>query len=114
MYKSLLCLVLVAALTTCSKQMCGCDTPPPVYFKATVLEQQEGNCNKPLILFEDSAGICAHMGISSARYVASKLPDSLLVNGKKISVLAGALQANEEFACSGYPHIRIYSATGAT
>jgi hypothetical protein len=119
MYKFMLAVLFLVMLTTCSKRMCGCDpAPPPNHLTATVLETNEANCSRPLLLFQDSIAVVNYTGISSTKYIVNQLPDSVKVAGKKILVVVGLLNPSEDFACTGtvpptYPHLQVISAAPA-
>jgi hypothetical protein len=101
---------------SCTKRLCGCDPYTPPYIKAEVVQDNNIDCNRPLIVIDhtDTAFLRSITGLGGDTFVASQLPQVLKLNGQKLYINPGQFASGEDFACTtlgpAYPHIKINNA----
>jgi hypothetical protein len=79
--------------------------------KATVIQTSNIDCNRPLLVFEDTVALRQLTGFTGSVFIASALPPELNILNKHLWVCAGKLTGQEDFACTlmgqSYPHVKI-------
>jgi hypothetical protein len=106
-----------ASFFSCSKRLCGCDPDAPPIVKAVVVEENNIDCNRPLVVIEhtDTAYIRNLTGHRGDTFVASQLPAALKLAGQKLYISPAVFASGEDFFCTtigpSYPHLKIVTAT---
>jgi hypothetical protein len=102
---------------SCSKdRLCACTPLLPPSVKAVVIQENNIDCNRPVILIDpaDTAFVNRITGIHTNTYVANQLPAALNKVSQKLFLEIGFLTAAEDFACTtsgpSYAHIKVITA----
>lgn len=102
---------------SCSKpRLCACIPVPQSIVKAVVVQENNIDCNRPVILIDptDTAIVNRITGIHTDTYVANQLPATLKKVSQKLFVEIGFLTAAEDFTCTtigpSYAHIKVITA----
>lgn len=113
---SIVLLLFFVSFFSCTKNLCSCDPAPKNEFKAVVIEQNNLDCQRPLIQieFSDTAFFRAATGLSGDLFVVNQLPPALKINGQKLFISPGRFGVGEDFTCTTigptYTHLKIITA----
>jgi hypothetical protein len=110
-------IVMYFSFFSCTKRLCSCDPVINYQFKAEVIQENNIDCQRPLILIDasDTALFRGVTGLGGNTFVASQLPSALKINGQRLYISTGNFGVGEDFTCTtigpSYPHLKIITAT---
>lgn len=109
----ILLLLVYISFFSCTKRLCGCDPVATPVIKAVVIQENNIDCNRPVISIDhtDTAYFRSITGLSGDTFVANQLPQALKLSGQKLYITPGSFVPGEDFFCTtmgpSFPHLKI-------